>query len=80
MLKEVKCLSCAGILFRVGPLDEKGEAWGIFDEDYQQYENIHKMQGDKEYCECPACHKKNWTAIRSIPGQGDRFWISRVTE
>ncbi|MDO8580627.1 MAG: hypothetical protein Q7S13_04020 [Candidatus Omnitrophota bacterium] len=80
MLKDVKCLSCAHVLFRIGPLDEKGGSWGIFDDDRNQYEGIHQRQGDKEYYECPACHKKNWTAIRSVPGQGEKVWISHVTE
>ena len=79
MLKEVKCLSCAHVLFRIGPLDEKGEAWGILDEDRKRFESIHENQAGKEYYACPACHKKNWTAARSIPGQGAKVWISHVT-
>lgn len=80
MLKEFKCLACNQTLFHIGPLDEKGEAWGLFDDDREQFEMICKRQADKEYYECPACHKKNWTASRSIPGQGAKVWISHVTE
>ena len=80
MFREVKCLSCAQVLFRIGPLDEKGEAWGIFTEDRKRYEGIQKRQGDKEYYECPVCHRKNWTLIQAIPGQGARVWISHVTD
>lgn len=74
MLKEIKCLSCGHVLFRIGPLDAKGETWGLFTEDRKSHESIHKRQGDKEYYECPACRRKNWTAIQ----QGARVWISHV--
>ena len=80
MLKEVKCLSCAHALFRIGPLDEKGEFWGLFEEDKTRYESAHKGQGGKEWYECPDCHKKNWIAGVSEPGKGRKSWISHVTE
>lgn len=80
MLKEVKCLSCDHLFFHVGPLDEKGEFWGLFDEDQKRYESAHKRQGDKEWYECPTCHKKNWITSVSAQGKGRKSWISHVTE
>lgn len=80
MLKEIKCLSCGHTLFRIGPLDEKGEFWGVYEKDYKTIEAIHKYQADKEYYECPQCRKKNWIASLSEPRKGQKTWISHVGE
>ena len=82
MLKEVKCLACRQILYRIGPLDEKGLAWGIYKEDARKYEKMRKGNYDNGYLECPYCKKKNWLAFRdrSKEGLGGQVWISHVTE
>lgn len=82
MLKEVKCLACQQILYRIGPLDEKGLAWGLYESDADQYEAMRKWSDGKEYLECPYCKKKNWLAShdRSKEGLGVQVWISNVTE
>lgn len=80
MLKEVKCLACGHILFRIGPLDERGEFWGIFEDDCRQHEKIRKTQGDRQWYECPGCQKKNWIAGICEPGKGRKTWISHVTQ
>lgn len=82
MLKEVKCLSCQYMLYRIGPLDEKGLAWGIYEEDYKQYESMRKWINKKEYLECPSCKKKNWLAFRdrSKEGLGGQVWLSHATQ
>lgn len=82
MLKEVKCLACRRTLYRIGPLDEKGLAWGLYVEDVKQYESMQKNKDGHEYLECPHCQKKNWLASRdsSKEGLGVEVWISHVTE
>ena len=80
MVKEVNCLSCGCVLFRIGPLDEKGEFWGVYNEDYKIFESMHKQIGEKEYYACPQCLKKNWIAGFSEPGKGQRTWVSHITE
>lgn len=82
MLKEVNCLACGRILYRIGPLDEKGLAWGLYKDDANQYEAMRKWHDGKEYLECPHCKKKNWLAFRdrSKEGLGGQVWISHVTE
>lgn len=80
MLKEVKCLACGQMLFRIGPLDEKGEFWGLFKDDQERFERTHKRQGDREWCQCPACQRKNWLAGFSEPGKSLKTWISYVSE
>ena len=82
MLKEVKCLVCKQTLYRIGPLDEKGLAWGLYKEDVKKYESMHKDSDGKEYLQCPHCKKKNWLASRdrSKEGLGGQVWISHVTE
>lgn len=81
MLKEVNCLACRHVLYRIGPLDEKALAWGLYEEDAQQYESMRKGSEGKEYLECPHCKKKNWLAFRdrSKEGLGGQEWISHVT-
>jgi hypothetical protein len=80
MLKEVKCLSCQVTLYRIGPLDDKGTMWGLFEDDQDRYNAMRKGQPEKEYLECPQCHKKNWIAGRRVKGKGLQEWISHVTE
>ena len=80
MLKKIQCLGCGHVLFHIGPLDKRGEFWGLYEEDQEQCESIHKRQGDKEWYQCPACQKKNWIASASEPGKGRKTWISHVTE
>ena len=82
MLKEVKCLACNNTLYRIGPLNEKAVAWGIYEEDAQRYESMQKIRDGQEYLECPRCQKKNWLASRdrSKEGLGLQVWISHVTK
>lgn len=82
MLKEVKCLACNSTLYRIGPVDEKGLTWGLYEEDVERYEAMHKNSDSDEYLECPHCQKKNWLASRdrSKEGLGVEVWISHVTE
>ncbi len=82
MLKEVKCLACGCVLYRIGPLDEKGLAWGIYEDDYDNHESMRKWIDGKEYLECPSCKKKNWIASRdrSAEGLGLQVWLSYVTQ
>lgn len=81
MLKEVQCLACNGILYRIGPLDEKGLAWGLYEEDVKLYESMQKIKDGQEYLECPHCQKKNWLASRdrTKEGLGVEVWISHAT-
>ena len=80
MLKEVKCLACNGALYRIGPLDEEGKFWGLFEQDKERYDAMRKGSNEKEYFECPACKKKNWIASKRVEGAGLQEWISHVTE
>jgi len=82
MLKEVKCLSCGNTLYRIGPLDQKGLAWGIYEEDEDKYESMKKGTGGSEYLLCVHCKKKNWFAYkdRSAEGLGLQVWLSHMTE
>ncbi len=80
MVKEIKCLACGYVLYRIGPLDEKGLAWGIYEEDDKKYESMQKNSDGKEYLECPHCKKKNWLASKKVEGLGLQTWISHVTE
>ena len=80
MLKEVKCLSCGYVLYRIGPLDNKGLAWGIYEEDYRKFESMQKRIDDRECLECHNCKKKNWLASKKVEGLGLQTWLSHVTE
>ena len=81
MFKEIKCLACGYTLYRIGPLDEKGLAWGLCEEDAKLYESMRKGGDGKEYLECPHCKRKNWLAVRdrSKEGLGRQVWISHAT-
>ena len=80
MLKEVKCLACQTILFRLGPLNPEGEVWGVYEEDSAVYDSMHKATGGQEYFECHKCKKKNWIASKKVEGMGLQTWLSHVTE
>lgn len=82
MLKNVVCLACRYPLYRIGPLDEKGLAWGLYEEDNDKYESIRKSTDGKEYLECPKCKKKNWLGYtdKRAEGLGLQVWISHVTD
>ena len=82
MLKEVKCLACHQRLYRIGPVDEKGLMWGLYEEDVECYDAMRKNSEGHEYLECPHCQKKNWLASRdrTKEGLGVEVWISHVTE
>ncbi len=81
MLKEVKCLACSYVLYRIGPLDERGLAWGLYEEDKEKYESMIRGVSREQYLECPSCKKKNWFAYkdRSAEGLGLQTWIAHVT-
>lgn len=80
MFKNVVCLACGYTLYRIGPLDEKGLAWGLFEEDQEKFDSMRKGQYEKEYFECPQCKKKNWIVSKKVEGLGLQEWISHATE
>ncbi len=84
MLKDRQCLNCKFTLFRAGPLDNKGEAWGIYIEDSEKERQIRHLDSSKgeEYYLCPQCRKKNWISVedRSSEGKGLHARIYRYSD
>lgn len=77
-LKEVKCLACQAVLYRIGPLDKDGTMWGLFEVDKDKYDSMRKGDPGQEYFQCPACQRKNWISSRKVEGKGLQEWISHV--
>jgi hypothetical protein len=84
MLKPRACLNCGFNIFRVGPLDDKGEFWGVYVEDADIEKKMRHFDSSKgeEYYSCPQCKKKNWISVedRSIEGKGLRAKIYKVSD
>ena len=59
MLKEVKCLSCQAVLYRIGPLDENGKFWGLYEEDKEGYLSLSKASVFTSRQECPPVYMYN---------------------
>ncbi len=72
-MKDVKCLSCRGLLFKANPLDDKGN-WAMD----PKFKLSLTQEANEAYFKCPHCGAKNVVIDSASPSGLPQIKIVRV--